>query len=184
MTVEEMITKIIKEWAPKLRVPDTLNGEAILWAIYNCEKYTPTNPKPRFEPSYAPGGVWYELAQAVRDEWAQYGEAAACSYSNFQIMYPTAVELGYIGPPQTLDRDALAIAFVVRYLNIRVFAQGAKTPEEVADAYNSGTFKDSVKPESYMKSFRFYYDRALRRIEQCLKDSTNKPADSTTEPTP
>lgn len=158
-----MIKKLIEEHAPTLQVPEGLDAEALLWAIYRCERYDKHNRVPRFEPSYAPGGYYFSRSSLVRREYAKWGNWACCSYSNFQIMYITAVELGYEGPPLALDHDSVAITWVCRYLNHRVFAQGARTVEEVADAYNSGTYRNSNVPEKYVAKFRRKYDRALER---------------------
>jgi hypothetical protein len=179
-----MIEKLVKDAAKTLRVPPTLNPEAILWAIYNCEKYSPGNTVPRYEEIYAPGGYYYEHSAHVREAYDKWGRPAACSYSNFQIMYIAALELGYTGPPLALDEDSIALPYVIKYIQNRVLDTGATTPAEVADAYNSGSFKDSLKPLGYIKRFQYFYDRALRRMETWPKDSTNSPVDTSTEPGP
>ena len=159
-----MIARIIKEHAPYLEAPEGLNKEAILWAVYGCEHYTKKFFFPRFEPAYAPGGLYYKNSEMVREQYAKWGRTAACSYSNFQILYITAVELGYTGPPLGLDRDSLAIPYVVKYINQRIFAKpGRETVEQVADGYNSGTHLDRLKPEKYMARFRRFYDQAIER---------------------
>jgi len=157
-----MIKQLIEKWAPSLHVPTGLDSGCILWALYYCEKYDPHNRVPRFEKAYAPGGYYYKKSEDVRKEYEKWGNWAACSFSNFQILFNTARELGYDGPPLALDRDEVAMPFIVLYLNIRIFKKGATTPEEVADAYNSGTFKDANKPEKYMAKFRARYDKCQK----------------------
>lgn len=174
-----MIKKLLIKHAPWLACPRTLNPEAILWAIYRCEKYGKGKRVPRYEPAYAPGGKYYKRSEMVREEFAKWGPSAACSYSDFQILYITAVELGWEGPPLALDRNEIAIKVVVDYLNNRVFSKGAATPEEVADAYNSGTFKDMNVPTDYMLKFRYFYDGYVR--EQCM-EPTPSDNDSSSEP--
>lgn len=160
-----MIKELIKEHAPSItELPETLNAEAILWAIYHCEKYDTYNRDPRFEPAYAPDGFYFNNSIDIRRYWAKWGREAACSYSNFQIMFPTACELGYTGPPAALDFDRIALPFVCKYVQRRIINRGATTPEQVADAYNSGSYQDAVKPEKYMKKFRRYYDRAMELL--------------------
>lgn len=175
-----MIKRLIEEHAEHLDVPESLDGEALLWAVYRCEKYTKGNKVPRFEAAYAPGGVYYNRSTQVRDLFNTWGSWAACSFSDFQILYVTAVELGYEGPPLALDRNDVAIPFVVKFINLRILAKGATSPEEVADAYNSGTFRDDIKPWKYMQKFRRMYDRALRD-KQCT-ESTNNDSGSSTGP--
>jgi len=157
-----MIKQLIETWAPHLHAPKELSPQCILWALYHCEKYNSRNRVPRFEKAYAPGGHYYNASEEVVCEYVKWGDSAACSYSNFQILYITAHELGYDGPPLALDRDSVALPYVTLLLNIRILKKGAKTPEEIADAYNSGSFRDSNKPEAYMAKFR-------RRYDQCLK---------------
>jgi len=174
-----MIKQLIETHASELHVPEDLDAEAILWAVYYCERYTKENRAPRFETAYAPGGYYYTISPMVRREFDVWGAWAACSYSNFQILYIIATELGYVGPPLGLDRDAIAIPYVIRLLNKRILDKGAKTPEEVADAYNSGSFRDDIKPWTYTRKFKKMYLRALRKI-QCT-EPTNSETDSTTE---
>ena len=161
---EDMITRVIQEHAPYLETPKGLNKEAVLWAVYGCEHYTKRYYFPRYEPAYAPEGLYYRNSREVRDAYDRWGKSAACSYSNFQILYITATELGYSGPPLGLDRDSIAIPFVIKYINERIFAKPRhETVEQVADGYNSGTHLDRLKPLKYMERFRRYYDKAIAR---------------------
>ena len=168
-----MIKGLIEEAAANLKAPKDLDPRCILWALYFNEKYDSRNRTPRYEKSYAPGGYYYEHSEEVRKEYAEWGASAACSYSNFQILYITAREVGYDGPPLALDRDSIALPFVTKLLNVRIFAKGAKTPEEVADAYNSGSYQDSYKPAAYIRKF-------VRNYKKCLTLMTSKPDDSAT----
>lgn len=158
-----MIRHLIEEWAHHLKAPEGLEPKCILWALYYCEKYNTRNRVPRFEKAYALDGYYYGRSPEVRKRYAQWGRDAACSYSNFQILYNTACELGYDGPPLALDRDSVAIPYVTWYLNIRIFKKGAKTIEEVADAYNSGSYQDSNVPAAYIAKFK-------RNYTKCQKD--------------
>lgn len=154
-----MIKKLIEEYAPTVEAPEGIDREALLWAIYDCERYTKGNRTPRYEPSYGPGGFYYKISKAVRDEYKEWGPSACCSYSDFQLMYIVAVELGYKGVPLALDRNVVALPFVVKYLNRRVFSfPGNETVEQVADAYNSGSFRDPLRPERYIAKFVKRYD--------------------------
>lgn len=155
-----MIKQLIEEHAPLVQAPKDINPAALLWAIYFCEKYTKGNRVPRLEAAYQPKGYYYEHSEAVRAEYERWGDYAACSYSNFQILYVTARELGFQGPPLALDRDSVAIRFVVELLNRRIFGRGAKTVEQVADAYNSGSFRDQHQPIAYIQKFVKFYEKA------------------------
>lgn len=174
-----MIKRLIEEYSPLVKAPNDLCACSILWAIYDCERYSKGNRVPRFEPAYALAGVYFKTSKHVREAYAKWGYWAACSYSNFQIMFITAQELGYTGPPLALDHDSVAIPYVTRYLNKRVFDKGASTVEEVADAYNSGTYLDSNVPEKYIRKFVKQYDWHKER--EC-KDLTNNLEDSSSDP--
>ena len=174
-----MIRRLIEKHAKDLELPPEICPEAVLWAVYHCERYTKTNKVPRFEAAYAPGGVSYESSSSVRQEFEKWGSWAACSYSNFQILYITAVELGYEGPPLALDRDSIALPYVVKYINKRVAGIDVLTPLMIADAYNSGTSRDSKRPLKYMRKFRRAYEQALKEYSQC-SESTNREEDSST----
>jgi len=159
-----MIKNLIARWAPKLNVPSDIDAPSLLWAVYFSEKYNKKNRVPRFEPAYAPGGYYYDHSSEVRREYEMWEESACCSYSNFQILYIVARELGYQGPPLGLDRDSVAIEFVVKYINQRIFGRGAKTVEQVADGYNSGSFKDGYQPVKYIQKFLKHYQDAYEKL--------------------
>jgi len=177
-----VIARRIKENTNKLLVPDGIDPEALLWAVYYCERYTKYNKEPRFEAAYAPGGLYYKNSEHVRREYEEWGSQACCSYSNFQILYITAVELGYTGPPLGLDADRIALPYVVKYINDRCFAKpGQETVEHVADAYNSGNHLDRFKPLKYIARFRRFYDRELKRLEK-ERAGTIRPINGSTTP--
>jgi hypothetical protein len=167
-----MIRKLINEHATALEPPEGIDAEALLWAIYRSEKYDKHNRVPRYEPAFAPAGTYY--ASHVKELYELWGVFAACSYSNFQILFVTAAELGYKGPPLALDHDSVALPWVVRYLQERVLETGAKTVEEIADAYNSGTHLDGNVPTAYIKRFRHYYDIHLKELQKCRGTTEEK----------
>ena len=175
-----MIRKLIAYHATRLKgLPPSLDAEALLWAFYHSERYSIYRKEPRFDPAFAPEGLYYRLSKQVRDEYQKWGKAACCCYSNFQMPYLTAVELGYNGPPLALDRDRISLPFVILHLTKRIRSRAAQTPEEVADAYNSLSYRSFPQPYRYLKRFRHFYDRALKRAQTC-KDTTKKQDASTT----
>lgn len=111
---------------------------------------------PRYESGYGPGGIYYN-----KENYAKWGAWACCSYSSFQIMYPTAVELGFTGNPVELQlKDEIAIVWVKKYFDRRVFAKTQKfiTMGNAADAYNSGSFLDNNIPQKYIANFYIFYN--------------------------
>lgn len=148
--MSDRIETLAREWGPRLHCPDHVDGVALLRAIAHVESSYGTNAIPRHESAYTIGGYYYRRAKHVRAEFRRWGDWAACSYSSWQIMFITATELGYEDSPVELRKDHVAIPYVVKYLNKRVFDQGGDTVADAADAYNSGSFADQNVPEKYV----------------------------------
>lgn len=166
MRVTDKLLQIIKEatsdWVlPSHFVysfdkPQLVDPIRFLAAVSMCESSGGLYRVPRFEPGYGPGGTYYN-----KENYGRWGAWACCSYSSFQIMYPTAMELGYTGNPVELQlKDEVAIVYVKKYFEKRVFAKTSKfiTIANAADAYNSGSFLDSNIPQKYVASFYIYYN--------------------------
>jgi len=146
--------------------PGEPSGDAVLYSLFLVERYNKDNSKPRSERSYRPGGIYFPK---VKPLWEKYQDAAACSYSNFQIMFPTASELGFEGTPQELDHDKVAIVWVVELLKRRVIWMARKTRgfapvESIYDGYNSGNPNDKRIPEAYIRKGLVCYQLAQRAL--------------------
>src|SRR3990167_9441501 len=113
-TKQQELDELITLWAEQLQCPVSLNPMAILKALAMRESRYGLLTTPRREPSYLPRGRNCNEAQGSRLE--QFGSAAACSYSSFQIMFPTACEMGYRGDPHRLGEDREAIRWVIELL--------------------------------------------------------------------
>ena len=119
------------------------DGTALLRAIADVESSYGANSTPRHESAYCRGGRYH------RDVLTKlHGCAAHCSYGPWQVMYPTAVELGFEGTPAELANPETNCLYAVRYLNAR--AAGAETIEHVARAYNGGNIHATAVPYSYL----------------------------------
>ncbi len=78
-----------------------------------------------------------------------WGCLAHMSFGPWQIMYAN-MNPG-IGPMELLTRPeltALAVTFLIQNRIVR--AEKAQTLEELADAYNSGDWRDKNVPEQYI----------------------------------
>jgi hypothetical protein len=105
----------------------------------------------KLEAGYAPGGHYYQNSMDVRKLWNTYGAMAACSYGTFQLMFVTARELGFLGPPIDLQKDEIAAYWSAQLITRRIIkAQGATTLAQVLDGYNSGSSRDANVPEAYI----------------------------------
>lgn len=163
MTKEEHIARLVRvidDRAYLLKSPHDLNPLHLLIAIAGVESSYGVQNVPKYESAYAPGGLYYRRAKYVRDQYWIYGALSCCSYSSWQILYLSAYDLGCRDHPLELWKDEVAIEWVVKYLNVRVFGRGAKRISEIADAYNSGTHRDDIVPYEYIAKLEDCYAEA------------------------
>lgn len=149
---------IIREHAPILRLGmPWADPEKVLLALVAMESAGGRRAVPRHEKSYDRGGKWFNADLA-----RLWGSWAACSYSSFQIMYPVAVELGFDPQrsPGDLHDDEVAIHWVLAYIQKRIIDKGATSVRDFADAYNSGSHRDSFVPVAYVNGFVKAYKEA------------------------
>lgn len=121
------------------------DGRGLLTAIAVVESSFGVNVGPRHERAYDYGGIYQNKALL-----AAHGSFAAMSYSSWQIMFPVAFELGFKGTPSQLRHDEIAIYWVLEYLEHRIMRKGAEKLQDVFDAYNSGSFRDNIVPQTYI----------------------------------
>ena len=176
MTVEQLIA-LINEHAPRLTIQG-VDSRRLMWAIAKRETSSGRMAdRTRFEPSYS--GNWhrsfykegrsmYDRSQIVKAAWRAWGDRAACSYGVFQIMYTTALDTGLLGlpdpPEKLLDPNinfSVFIKLVQRILAHYDFSVGTiKTLRDIADAYNSGNYRDQIVPEGYIDAVLEEYNNA------------------------
>jgi len=171
LIVPELVT-LIKKWAPALMFPqsflvdDTLepvDPQVFLGAFSLCESSGGKNNKPKHENAYDIGGTYckgkqFELVQ-------QYGQAAACSYSSFQLMFICFYEMGFTPTPLQAGNDEYAMPAVVKFFNVRIFRERhLGIPNFIGmagDAYNSGNYKDRNVPADYINKLIKNYHAAF-----------------------
>lgn len=153
---QHLLRKLVVIWGDYLqpRIPFA-NARLILAALAEVESTFGSNCRPKYEPAYDVGGGYWTPDNAKKWSWYTYGPIVCCSYSSWQMMYPTALELGLCPTlnPTCLNHDEIAVNYVCEYLIKRVLDKGAGSLEELADAYNSGSFRDKNVPENYVKKF-------------------------------
>ena len=163
------LTQLILDNASLLNIgTSNLSGEKILTAIAVVESDFGKCNRPRYEKSYDIGGTVYNLDKSglYRGKWLEYGSLMACSYSSFQIMYMVACELGYKSSPIDLSNDEIAISWVIKLINRRILGvQNARLPQEIADAYNSGSCRDRFVPQVYVGKFMVVYADHKRYLQ-------------------
>jgi hypothetical protein len=155
---KDLLKQLIREYAPQLHVQDTdIDPERCLAALLSNESNFGKNTKPRVEKVYLPGGKYSKTA-LVKKAYKEYGESAASSLGPWQIMYVTALELGFKGSPDELAEPENNLEMVIKYLNKRALDKGVMTMSQVADCFNSGNAFDSVKPTGYIRKAIMAYN--------------------------
>ena len=130
-------------------------GALVLWVFAGVEtSYGRDRLIARREPAYFPGGAFYQHSSKVQALYAKYGEASACSYGSWQMMFSTAVDLGFEGMPTQLQDDSVLAPLVTRYF----LHQQPGTLENAADAYNSGSWRDTFIPVEYVAKIIAAYE--------------------------
>ncbi len=147
-----------RKWGTSLelqRCPD-VDGVPLLWALAGNESSFGANSKPRHELGFCKGR--YAENPKVQDLTKRFGHAAHCSFGCTQVMLVNVpgdvVDLG------AFDTAEGCIATTVIFLNEVILGrQGARTLEQIGDAYNSGNFRDmeSAGVKAYVAELRVNY---------------------------
>ena len=174
MITDSRILEAIDRQAPRLKIPpgSTLHAKATLAAITWPETAWGTRWKAGlFEPAYYRGGKFYK-AEHVKHLVHTYESLASCSYGPWQILFIAAYEVGFRGDPWELIQPSISAMAVVDLLNKRCFnvwhdaptpelEAPASTPNQVADMWNSGSWRDRFIPGNYVGTFIDGYAEAL-----------------------
>jgi len=156
------IDTAIPRWAPQLHVASSgINAVAALKALAcNESDYGARWSASRHEPAYCYGGRYYRNDANLRNLSIVWGCSAHESWGVWQIMYVTAFELGYRDDPVRLRVPEVSIEYVVRLVNKRTLDRIMDcTPEDVADAYNTGQARDGIDNPKYVADFMEHYRR-------------------------
>lgn len=123
------------------------------------------------EKAYMPGGsLFHKHVPSLHDK---YGDAASSSWGPWQQLYVSAWETGFRGHPWDLCDPQKACAAAVSLLNLRCFKwwieapkselrKAAESMSDVADFWNSGSFRDNVPPlPGYVATVQGAYEEAV-----------------------
>jgi hypothetical protein len=156
-----------------LSIPTGIDGARLLDAIAAVETSRGANNWPRVEAGWVPKGVTLTIqgrlvvgrypsgigAAVVATRWTLWGIGSAASWGRWQILFHTAADLGYRGAPWALHEDDIGRPWVIARLN-KISNTGAATVEDFADAWNSGTYRDSIVPVEYIAAVSKAYREA------------------------
>ena len=157
-----------------------LDRERLLGAIAMVESAGGRNWQPNFEPAFYIGGAYWNdhLAELVNKWQLQAdqvlkeacGRLVAASFGPWQVLYVTAEELGYSGPPWGLGHPSVCLTYAIKLINKRILPKCTAEDEkglvaQIADGYNSGHPTKGVPPADYItKVWRFYQDAQLMTV--------------------
>jgi hypothetical protein len=148
------IADACRRWGTHLWTPAGLDGVRILWALSGNESSFGANLDPRHEDIYCTGK--YSKNPDIVRLTAKFGHAAHSSWGPWQIMLSNCSPDTSPQDMASLDRSALE---TVTFINRRIFKyEKAATLEAIADAYNSGDWRDRIVPEKYIADFLHYYN--------------------------
>lgn len=133
------------------------NLTKLLWALNMVEGSGQKKVKSRHEPNFY--NKYLKGKKAWTEHEKKYGaEAIASSYGPWQIMYPTAVQLGYKGTPSALADAKVSLPLVQKMVGNLSKKFGGDL-EKVFSAYNAGEGGVGTNPE-YVKKALENYKRA------------------------
>ena len=137
-----------------------VHGATLLYAITGNESSFGTRAEfVRAEPAYMRGGMYFERAAHLRQQWFRWGVLAASSFGAFQLLYITAYELGFRGHPIDLQQHDISARWVNTLITERfVRTRGVQTLRDLLDAYNSGRHTDAHVPERYIAEGIKHYE--------------------------
>ncbi len=140
------IADMCRRFGAALKLPETIAGDQLLWALAGNESSFGVHCSPRHESGYCRGGRYFD--PSLTSEW---GCLAHCSYGPWQVMYPNISKFGTISPLDILRTPEIGANAAVQFINERILGhEKATTLEQIADAYNSGDWRDANRPEGYI----------------------------------
>jgi hypothetical protein len=151
MFSRQQIADACRTWGPSLAGNTDIDGIRLLWAISGCESSFGQNCPPRHEAAFDVGGRYCATALV-----AKYGPLGASSFGPWQIMLVNCSQPA--GPDDFEDAD-FAARQTINFINSRIMLhEKATTVAQVADAYNSGDWRDGNVPQRYIDQCQGYYD--------------------------
>lgn len=138
------LAQLCRQFGGMLKLPADLDGARLLWALAGNESSFGVESNPRHEAAYCHGGKYFDAARTKA-----WGCLAHCSFGAWQVMYANFVPA--ISPLDILQQPELVAGACVQLIQNRITgAEKATTIEEIADAYNSGDWRDKNVPEQYI----------------------------------
>ena len=160
---ESKIAEFCRKYADAINpLPKGIDAAQLLWALSGNESLFGYLTRPRHESSYCVKDKG-RYSQSMREIFAEFGCWACCSYGPLQVMFVNS-RLKFPYTPMDLIDPDVAFDAAVTFLTKRVLP-GAKSLDDIGDAYNSGNYRDSNIPYEYISRLRSNYLRPMPPIE-------------------
>ncbi len=162
---------------------NSVHTPALLHAIAMLETSGGRNNYPRIERSYMPEGYAVTIQgrivtgtgtnfrNAVPKRWdywlhpdRQLHLAASASWGVLQLMYHTAADRGFKGPPLDLAAPKVCLEYGEKQLVWLARYRGCVTPRDFLDAWNTGSPRDKNVPTRYIDEGLEHYAKALKEM--------------------
>jgi hypothetical protein len=158
----EEIAAVCHTWGSSLWLKGLdVDGPRLLWALSGVESSFGANCAPRHELAYCTGR--YSENPQMQVLTKAYGHAAHASFGPWQLMLvcaqATTKPEDTAASPEMFARSEFAAMKTVSFINTRILkGQGATTVAEIADAYNSGNWRDANVPHAYVDRVLGFYN--------------------------
>lgn len=144
-----------------------INWTAMIRAICTQESTYGAHPIPRHEARWCPitmplnWDIAHPLAITRHRLW---GCLACCAYGPMQALYHSLADYGLADDPRPLLDPHTAFIRSTTLLIRKVLKQRPRTVEAVADLWNSGDWRDSIHPTTYIANIQDHYLSELARL--------------------
>ena len=159
---KEQLAALCREYGPRLHVPAGVDGAQMLWAFAGREISFGIRCVPLHEGAYCYNGKYYcadKLLKDLTDSWGCWSHA---SYGPWQILFYNVYRLDHTIDPIRLMTDPASCAVVtVAEFNRIIDSQNPPGLREIADAWNSGDWRDDIRPSEYMDSVESFYKASV-----------------------
>ena len=155
---KEELAALCREYGPSLHLPPGLDGAQMLWAFAGRESSFGLRCVFLHEKAYCYGGKYYAADKVLRDLTDSWGCWSHASYGPWQILFANAYRLDPMIDPIHLMTDASAcVKITVAQFNRIIDSQKPPGLREIADAWNSGNWRDGLQPTEYMDAVETFY---------------------------
>jgi hypothetical protein len=131
-----------------------IRGAQLLVAMGGRESSFGKNLKPRHEPAYDIGGLYWKISEEVRAGLAKYGAGYAYSYGPLQIMAVNAP--GFTPGELAADPEKAMQAATVRLRFHVLQHQRARSIQDICECWNGGHIGANTTP-GYFEEVQHHY---------------------------